>query len=118
MSGRRALRAMVVASLGLLAAAPAEAAKPKPDLTVAKASASQSAAGQWSVAWTVKNGGKGAAGKSTTTLVLSADAKLDAKDVKLGTASQKAIKARKTATGNLTATVPATLAARRYSLLV
>ena len=74
--------------------------------------------GQLSVTWTIKNGGKGAAGKSTTTLVLSADAKLDAKDAKLGSTAQKALKAKKTATGKLSATVPTTLAAKRYSLLV
>ncbi|WP_084284650.1 NHL domain-containing protein [Solirubrobacter soli] len=117
MSGRRALRAMVVASLALFAAAPAQAAKPRPDLTVSKASA-KAASGRYDVTWTIKNGGKGAAGKSTTALVLSADAKLDAKDAKLGTAAQKAIKAKKAATGKRTATVPPTLAAGRYSLLV
>ena len=121
MSGRRALRAMVVASLTLLGAAPAEAAKPKPDLSVSKAASSARSVapgGRLNVTWTVRNGGKGAAGASTTTLVLSTDAKLDGKDAKLGTAAQKAVKAKQTATGRVSAKVPATLAARRYSLLV
>jgi RHS repeat-associated protein len=117
MSGRRALRAMVVASLCLLAAAPAQAAKPKPDLSVSKASA-KAAGGRYDVRWTIKNAGKGTAGKSTTAIVLSSDTKLDATDAKLGTLAQKAVKAKKTATGRRTATVPPTLAAGRYSLLV
>src|SRR4051794_41163917 len=107
MSGRRALRAMVVASLLALAPASAEAAKPKPDLSVSKAASSAAQAapgGKLALTWTIKNGGKGAAGRSTTTLALSADARLDAKDAKLGTASQKAIKAKKSVTGKLTAT--------------
>jgi hypothetical protein len=119
MWGRRALRAMVVACSMLLAPAPAEAAKPKPDLSVSKAASSAGEVAQdgpLNVTWTIKNGGKGAAGKSTTTLVLSTDAKFDAKDVKLGIAAQKGLGAKKTATGKLSAKVPATLAARRYSL--
>jgi RHS repeat-associated protein len=113
MSGRRALRAIVVACLMLLCAAPAEAAKRRPDLSVSKAKATQKS-GKWTVAWTVKNAGKAKAGKSTTAVLLSGGGK----ETKLASAPQKPLKAKKTATGKATATVPATLAAGRYSLRV
>ena len=84
--GRRALRDVVapavVASLLVAVGGTAEAAKPKPDLSVTKAASSGrevAQGGQLTITWTVKNGGRGAAAKSTTALVLSTDAKLDAR---------------------------------------
>ncbi len=119
MTGRTLLAAAALAAATLVPTA--QAAKPRADLTISKAAPSvRSVApgGQISVTWTIKNGGKAAAAKSTIELALSTDAKLDAADLRLGSFAQKAIKARKTATGTLKATVPARAAARRYSLLV
>src|SRR4051812_43903650 len=99
----------------------AQAAPKQADLTVAKAATPArtiAQGGSLSVTFTVKNAGKGKAAKSTTALVLSTDAKLDKADVRLATAGAKAIKAAKTVTGTLTGKVPASAAARRYTLLV
>src|SRR5690348_2182197 len=104
-------RLTLITALFAALAAPAQAAK-KPDLTITKASTAGT-----TVSFTVA--AKGAnAGKSTTALVLSKDAKLDAKDQRIGTAAMKAIKASKTATGKLTVNVPSGVAAGRYTLLV
>ena len=82
------MRILLATALTAALLAPvADAAKPrKADLSVSKSSASpgQVAAGaQLAINWTVKNAGAKSAGKSTTDVVLSTDAKLDPKDVKL-----------------------------------
>src|SRR3954471_8480778 len=109
---------LVTAALAaaLLVPGTAQAAKAKPDLSISKAAATGTQS--LSVSWTVKNAGKAAAPKSSTGLVLSTDAKLDKADVRLGAFAQKAVKARKTATGTGTAKLPGGLAARTYTLLV
>ena len=91
---------LVLAIIALAVLAPAAQAAPKrADLTVSKVSPSASSlaqGGPLTITWTVKNGGRASAGKSTTELVLSTDAKLDSADVRLGTVAAKTIKARKT----------------------
>lgn len=97
----------------------AQAAKPRADLRVTKVSLSSRAllAGeQLTVRWTVANAGRATAAKSTTQLVLSTDARLDRADLRLGSRSQKALRARKRASGRLSVRLAAP--ARRYSLLV
>jgi RHS repeat-associated protein len=112
----------VVALAALLVAVPAaDAAAQRPDLSVSKSAVSPARVEQGArvtVSWTIRNGGRSTAGKSTTELLLSTDAKRDKRDIRLAAASQKAIKARKTARGKRTITIPASVAARRYSLLV
>ena len=105
-------RLTLATALFVALAAPAQAAK-KPDLTITKAATAGT-----TVNFTVA--AKGAnAGKSTTGLVLSTDAKFDKADKTVATAAQKAIKAKKTATGKLTADAcPNGLAAGRYTVLV
>ena len=117
------MRTLLAAALLAATIAPvAHAAKPaRPDLSISKSAANPRQAtpgAELTITWTVKNGGAKPAGKSTTELVLSTDAKLDKKDIKLASITEKAIKARKTAVHTLKAKVPASTAVRRYTLLV
>ncbi|HWK27650.1 MAG TPA: RHS repeat-associated core domain-containing protein [Solirubrobacter sp.] len=116
------MRTLVTAALlAALLAPAAQAAPARPDLKIAKGAATPREAapgGQITVTWTIFNGGKKAAGKSTTDLVLSTDAKLDKKDLKLASVTEKALKARKTAAHSLKVKIPAKATARRYTLLV
>ena len=106
------MRRFALTAALLFALAPAAQAAKKPDLTISKAAMAGT-----TVTWTVKSAGA-AAKASTTGLVLSTDAKLDKTDVKLGSASQKAIKKGKTGTGKLVVKTPTGLAAGRYTVLV
>ncbi len=65
----------------------------------------------------VRNGGRATAKKTTVELVVSSDARRDARDTRLATVSIKALKARKTGSFRATVKTPATLAAGRYTVL-
>lgn len=118
-----ALAAVGVSTLAAASAGPASAAPKRADLTTPKAAvtgaSSVAPGGRFAMTATVKNAGKAKAKASTAALVLSTDAKLDAKDARLGTASIAALKPKKTKAGlKLSGIVPMTLPGGRYSLLV
>ena len=80
---------LVLAIIALAVFAPAAQAAPKrADLSVSKVAVSSTAlaqGAQLTVNWTVKNAGRASAGKSTTEVVLSTDAKPDRSDPRFGT---------------------------------
>ena len=108
------------ALLALVGAQAQARSAPKPNLRVAALSFStQSVApgGDVSISETTSNAGSGRAGKSVTAYFLSADARKDANDRRIGSRSVSALKARKRSTKKLSLAIPAAQAAGTFRLI-
>ena len=105
--------------LVLLAIAPAEAARKRPDLTVRPLSITGPLVpgGPLSVSVTVRNAGRARAKASRTSFVLSRDKRRSSDDLRLGTRRTKAIKARKKKSRTIQFTVPALLPAGTWRVI-
>src|SRR4051812_45383764 len=109
MGGMR-LGGLVTAALFVCLCPGVAAASARPDLTVASlhtAATSVAAGGKLGLSDTTRNAGPGAAGTSRVGYVLSADRKSGSGDIALGSHSVKRLRARQSAKGSLTVTVPA-----------
>ncbi len=105
--------------VGPLALAPAAVAAARPDLQVAAVSApaTVSASGVLAVSETVRNTGKGAARKSVAGIFLSRDRRAGA-DVKLGTASVRALGARLAVSAEVEVVLARSVRVGRYYVVV
>jgi CARDB protein/putative metal-binding protein len=91
------------------------------DLVVTRAStASRTIAqgGQIAASWVLENRGRRQAQKSTTRVLLSSDLRADKRDILLGTASERALRARGTRKRRRKVTVPANAKPGLYRLLI
>ncbi|HEV2815303.1 MAG TPA: RHS repeat-associated core domain-containing protein, partial [Solirubrobacteraceae bacterium] len=70
------------------------------------------------VTWTVVNRGQATAGRSAAAVLLSRDAKADARDVRLASVSSRSLKQRKSAKARREVVVPASTTPGRYRVLV
>ena len=109
---------LAIAALPALPAAAGAAAKPDLKLGSLKPGSAQVAAGGTLEAkWTLRNSGAGAAKASAVKVVLSADAKLDKKDVALGQPKAKGLKARGSAKATVKLAIPKTVKPGKYVLI-
>jgi Calx-beta domain/CARDB len=113
--------ALVVGALGALPAPAAHAAAPRPNLVVASFSATPGqlrAGGSVTVSARVRNAGPGRAGASKAGFMLSADRRVDRRDVRLGAPRPvRPLGARATASVTARVTVPAGTKAGAYWLI-